>query len=90
MQAVNIISNYQDRTTRKILLEFLISLEYANPESIYNKFVYADPNQLRKINIQDAFDLSDVTVSMYLTTVEGYFIPLSYDGSLLEMSLSFN
>ena len=62
-----------------MLLELLISLQYANPESICNKFVCADPNQSRKINIQDAYDLSDVTVSIYLTTVKGYFIPLAYD-----------
>ena len=93
MQAVSIITNYQDRTTRKVFcLSLEISLAHANPESVCHKFVFAGPDQLWKINIHDAYDLSDVTVSMYLywKQTKGYFIPLGYDGTMLEISMTFN
>ena len=47
MQAVSIITNYQDRTTRKVFcLSLEISLAHANPESVCHKFVFAGPDQL--------------------------------------------
>jgi len=75
------------KTLKQVILSYMLSGNNGtNPDTVYSRFIYSDPNHFHPLAIQG--DVQTMSLSMVLRSKEGYNVPLTFDGTNFEISFS--